>query len=146
MSRTYSPKLGEVERNWFVVDATGLPLGRLSTEVARVLTGKHKPQYATHMDSGDFVVILNAEKVILTGRKQGQKVYYKHTGRPGSLQSETADELLKRRPELLVERAVKGMLPKNRLGRQQFTKLKVYAGGEHPHAAQQPQSLDLGAV
>ncbi|MBZ0115052.1 MAG: 50S ribosomal protein L13 [Thermoanaerobaculia bacterium] len=146
MSRTYSPKLGEVERNWFVVDATGLALGRLSTEVARVLTGKHKPQYAMHMDSGDFVVVLNAEKVILTGRKQGQKVYYKHTGRPGSLQSETADELLNRRPELLVERAVKGMLPKNRLGRQQFTKLKVYAGGEHPHAAQQPQSLNLGAV
>ncbi len=146
MSKTYSPKKGEVERKWFVVDASGVPLGRLSTQIARVLIGKHKPQYATHMDSGDFVVVLNADKVVLTGRKQGQKTYYSHTGRPGSLRTETADELLQRKPELLVERAVKGMLPKNRLGRQQFTKLKVYAGGEHPHAAQQPVALDLGVV
>ena len=146
MSRTYSPKRGEVERSWYVVDAAGLPLGRLSTQVARVLIGKHKPQYAAHMDSGDFVVILNAEKVVLTGRKQGQKIYYRHSGRPGSLRSETADELLQRKPELLVERAVKGMLPKNRLGRQQFTKLKVYAGTDHPHAAQQPEALDFSAV
>ena len=144
-SRTYSPKIGEIERGWFVVDAAGLPLGRLSSAVARVLIGKHKPTYAPHMDTGDFVIVVNAEQVALSGRKSAQKVYYHHTGRPGSLRQETAQQLRQRRPEQLVERAVKGMLPKNRLGRKLFKKLKVYSGGEHPHEAQQPAALDLSA-
>jgi large subunit ribosomal protein L13 len=140
-SRTYSPKQGEVERKWFVVDATGVPLGRLSTAVARVLAGKHKPQYAPHQDVGDFVIVLNAEKVVLTGAKSQDKIYWRTSGRPGGKKTETASELLARFPERLVEKAVKGMLPKNTLGRRQHKKLKVYAGGEHPHEAQQPAPL-----
>jgi large subunit ribosomal protein L13 len=140
-SRTYSPKQGEVERKWFVVDATGVPLGRLSTAVARVLAGKHKPQYAPHQDVGDFVIVLNAEKVVLTGTKSQDKIYWRTSGRPGGKKTETASELLARFPERLVEKAVKGMLPKNTLGRRQHKKLKVYAGGEHPHEAQQPAPL-----
>ena len=143
MSRTYSPKAGEVERRWYVVDASEVPLGRLSTRVARLLTGKHKPQYAPHIDTGDFVIVVNAEKAVLTGKKDADKVYYHHSGRPGSLWSETASELRTKHPTRLVERAVKGMLPKGRLGRAQLRKLKVYAGPDHPHAAQQPEPFAL---
>jgi large subunit ribosomal protein L13 len=142
-SRTYTPKLGEVEKKWFVVDATGIPLGRLSTAVAHVLAGKHKPQYATHHDVGDFVIVVNAEKVVLTGKKSQEKIYWRTSGRPGGKKEETANELLQRFPERLVEKAVKGMLPKNTLGRHQHKKLKVYAGSDHPHAAQMPAPLEL---
>lgn len=143
MNRTFSPKKGEIERRWYVVDAADVPLGRLSTTVARVLTGKHKPSYARHIDTGDFVIVVNAEKARLTGRKDEQKIYYRHSGQPGKLKRETAGHLRNRRPALLVERAVRGMLPKNRLGRHQLKKLKVYAGEGHPHEAQQPEVLDL---
>jgi large subunit ribosomal protein L13 len=146
MIRTYSPKVSEIERKWFVLDASGVPLGRLSTLAARLLTGKHKPGYAPHIDTGDFVIVVNAEKAVLTGKKEEQKVYYRHTGRPGSLRSETAGNLRQRRPAQLVERAVWGMLPKNRLGRAQLRKLKVYPGGEHPHQAQQPTPLEVEAA
>ena len=143
MTRTYSPKPNEIERRWYVVDAEGKTLGRLSSEIARVLTGKNKPHYAPHVDTGDFVVVINAEKALLTGRKEEQKIYYRHSGRPGALKQETAGQLRQRRPALLIERAVKGMLPKNKIGRKQLRKLKVYAGPEHPHAAQQPVALEV---
>jgi len=143
LNRTYSPKPADVDRHWYVVDAAGLPLGRLSTEVARLLTGKHKPTWAAHMDMGDFVIVVNAEKTVLTGRKEQQKVYYRHSGRPGSLRSETAAERRVKRPVKLVEEAVRGMLPKSRLGRKQYKKLKVYAGPDHPHEAQQPERYDV---
>jgi large subunit ribosomal protein L13 len=146
MNRTYSPKASEIERRWYVVDAAGVPLGRLASAVARLLTGKHKPTYAPHMDGGDFVIVLNAEQTVLTGRKEEQKVYYRHSGKPGTLKQETAGHLRRRRPERLVELAVRGMLPKNRLGRRQGKKLKVYAGGEHKHQAQQPEVFELGAA
>ncbi len=141
MSRTYSPKQGEVERSWYVVDASGVPLGRLSTAIAKVLVGKHKPQYARHEDTGDFVIVVNADRVVLTGDKSQNKLYWRTSGRPGGFKTETAAELLKKHPERLVEKAVKGMLPKNKLARRQHKKLKVYAGGEHPHQAQRPQPL-----
>ena len=141
--KTYSPKASEIDRSWFVVDAAGIPLGRLSTTVARILRGKHKPTYATHMDMGDFVVVINAEQAVLTGRKEQQKIYYRHSGMPGQLKQETASRLRARKPERMVELAVRGMLPKNSLGRQQLRKLKVYAGSDHPHAAQQPQPLEV---
>ena len=144
MNKTYSPKAGEIERDWYVVDATGMPLGRLSTEVARVLTGKHKPQYAPHVDTGDFVIVVNAERTVLTGNKERDKTYYRHSTHPGGLKQITAAELRKKRPTQLVEKAVWGMLPKNKLGRRQLRKLKVYAGPEHPHAAQQPEPLAIG--
>ena len=144
MFRTYSPKAGEIEREWYVVDAAGQTLGRLSTEIARVLTGKHKPQYAPHQDTGDFVVVVNAEKAVLTGRKEEQKVYYRHSTHPGGLKEETAGHLRKRMPVRLIEQSVRGMLPKNKLGRRQYKKLKVYAGGDHPHQAQQPTPLEFG--
>lgn len=140
--KTYSPKLAEIEHRWYVVDAAGIPLGRLSTVVARLLTGKHKPTYANHIDTGDFVIVLNAEQAILTGKKEEQKIYYRHTGYPGGLKSEAAGKLRQRRPVQLVEKAVWGMLPKSKLGRAQLKKLKVYAGGEHPHQAQKPETLD----
>jgi len=143
--RTYSPKAAEIDRQWYVVDAAGVSLGRLSSKIARILTGKEKPTYARHLDMGDFVVVVNAEKAVLTGRKNEKKVYYRQSGRPGGLKQETAAELRQRRPERLVELAVKGMLPKGPLGRAQFRKLKVYAGPDHPHAAQQPQPLEIGA-
>lgn len=143
MTRTYSPKRGEIERDWYVVDAAGLALGRLSSEVAKILRGKHKPTFTPHIDTGDFVIVVNAEKVALTGRKAEEKIYRRHSGRPGSLRSETAQELLERHPERVLERAVKGMLPKTRLGRRQLKKLKVYKGPNHPHQAQQPSSLEL---
>jgi large subunit ribosomal protein L13 len=146
MNRTYSPRPSEIERSWLVVDAAGVPLGRLSSTVARLLTGKHKPTYARHMDVGDFVIVVNADQAVLTGRKEEQKVYYRHSGHPGNLKSETAAQLRSRRPTRLVELAVRGMLPKNRLGRRQLRKLKVYAGAEHPHEAQQPTPFDVAAA
>jgi len=146
MTRTFSPKPADVDRRWHVVDAEGIPLGRLSSQVAQLLMGKHKPTYAPHMDMGDFVIVLNAEKTVLTGRKEEQKIYYRHSGRPGSLKQETAGERRARRPALLVEDAVRRMLPKNRLGRAMYRKLKVYAGTQHPHEAQQPQPFDVASA
>ena len=143
-TRTYSPKQGEVERKWYVVDAAGVPLGRLSTAIAHVLVGKHKPQYAPHEDTGDFVIVINAERVVLTGEKSKQKIYWRTSGRPGGKKERTAEQMLATHPERLVEKAVKGMLPKNKLARHQHKKLKVYAGPEHPHEAQQPAPLELG--
>ena len=143
MNKTYSPKLAEIERRWYVVDAAGVPLGRLASVIATRLRGKHKPTFATHIDTGDFVIVLNAEQVVLTGRKEEQKVYYHHSGYPGGMKSETAAKRRQRRPIKLVEEAVWGMLPKGSLGRQQIRKLKVYAGTEHPHQAQQPTVLDV---
>jgi len=142
MKRTYSPKLAEIEHRWFVVDAAVVPLGRLSTLVAHLLMGKHKPTWAPHIDVGDFVIVVNAEKAVLTGRKDEQKMYHRHSGYPGGLKSVTAGQLRQRRPTKLVEEAVRGMLPKSKLGRQLARKLKVYAGPEHPHQAQQPTPLD----
>lgn len=144
MSKTYSPKAGEIERNWYVVDAADMTLGRLSTEVARILIGKHKPQYAPHIDTGDFVVVVNAERTVLTGNKETDKVYYRHSTHPGGLKEATAAEVRQKRPTMLIEKAVWGMLPKNKLGRRQLRKLKVYAGPEHPHAAQQPAPMTIG--
>jgi large subunit ribosomal protein L13 len=141
--RTYVPKEGEVTRDWVVMDAADQVLGRLATEAARILRGKHKPEYTPHLDTGDFVVIVNAERVKLTGAKLDQKVYYRHSGRPGSLKSETARERLDKYPERVIQAAVWGMLPKNRLGRKLLRKLKVYAGPEHPHEAQQPKTHTL---
>lgn len=144
--KTYSPKLAEIEHRWFVLDAAGIPIGRLSTIAARLLTGKHKPTYAPHIDTGDFVIVINAEKAVLTGRKEEQKVYYRHSGYPGGIKAETAAKRRLRRPNKMVEDAVWGMLPKNRLGRRQLRKLKVYAGTEHPHQAQQPETFDVPAA
>jgi large subunit ribosomal protein L13 len=141
--KTYSPKKGEVDRHWYVVDASDQTVGRLSTEVARLLTGKHKPQYAPHIDTGDFVIVINAEKAVFSGRKEEQKVYYRHSMYPGGLKSKTAAQLRIQRPSRLIEYAVKGMLPKNRLGRHQLRKLKVYAGAEHPHQAQKPEAISF---
>jgi large subunit ribosomal protein L13 len=141
--RTYSPKLAEIQHEWFVLDAAEVPLGRLSSLAARLLMGKHKPTYAPHIDTGDFVIVINAEKTVLTGRKEEQKIYHRHSGYPGGIKSEAAGDLRKRRPTKMVEEAVWGMLPKNKLGRQLLRKLKVYAGGEHPHAAQQPKTYNV---
>ena len=143
MNKTYSPKLAEIDRRWVVADAQGQRLGRLATQVAATLRGKHKATYTPHLDTGDFVIVVNAEKVVLTGRKEDQKLYRRHSGRPGSLKEETARHLRARRPVKLVEHAVRGMLPKNRLGRQLYRKLKVYAGPDHPHQSQQPAVLEL---
>ena len=142
-NKTYSPKPGDIKRVWHVVDATDLPLGRLASGVATLLRGKHKPTYAPHMDGGDFVVIVNAEKIAVTSGKSQSKIYYRHSGYPGGIKAETFESLRERRPEAIIERAVKGMLPKNRLGRQMVRKLKVYAGPDHPHSAQQPEALAL---
>ncbi len=139
--RTYSPKAGEIERHWYVVDATGLTLGRLSVRVAKTLMGKTKPTYAPHVDTGDFVIVVNAAKAVLSGRKEEQKIYYRQSGRPGGLKAESAGHLRQRRPAKLVEEAVRGMLPKTKLGKKLFRKLKVYAGAEHPHQAQKPTPL-----
>jgi len=143
MKRTYSPKLGEIEHEWIVVDAATVPLGRLSTIVAHHLMGKHKPTWAPHIDVGDFVIVVNAEKAILTGRKEEQKMYHRHTGYPGGLKSATAGQMRQRRPTKLIEEAVRGMLPKSKLGRQLARKLKVYACPDHPHQAQQPKPFDV---
>ena len=141
--KTYMAKPGEVRQEWYVVDATDKVLGRLSTEIARVLRGKHKPEYTPHVDVGDFVIVVNAEKVKVTGRKLDQKNYYRHTGYPGGLRSITLRRQLEKFPERVIEAAVKGMLPRGPLGRQMFKKLKVYAGPNHPHEAQQPKPLAL---
>lgn len=130
-------------RKWYVVDASGQVLGRLSTRVATVLRGKHKPAYTPHVDGGDHVIVINAKRVVLTGRKLKEKVYYRHSGYPGGIRAQTAEEMLRKHPERLIEKAVKGMLPKNSLGRAMFKKLKVYAGPEHKHEAQQPEMLKL---
>jgi large subunit ribosomal protein L13 len=139
--KTYIPKKDEVERRWYIVDAAGKTLGRLAADIARVLRGKHKPQYTPNIDVGDFVIVINAEKITVTGKKLQNKIYYRHSGYPGGLKAETLAHLLQRRPERVIELAVKGMLPHNRLGRAMFRKLKVYAGPHHPHAAQQPLPL-----
>jgi large subunit ribosomal protein L13 len=143
---TYSPKASEIQRAWYVVDADGMVLGRLATEVARVLRGKHKPTFTPHLDTGDHVVIVNADKIVLTAGKAERKTVYRHSGYPGGLKAETFGHLLERRPEEAVRRTIRGMLPKTRLGRQMLTKLKVYAGPTHPHAAQQPQPLDVAGA
>ncbi len=141
MQKTYSPKPDDVQRAWYVMDAEGLPLGRLASEIAQVLRGKHKPQFAPHLDVGDFVVVVNADKVAVTSAKSERKIYYRHSGFPGGLKEESFASLIDRRPEQVMERAVRGMLPKNRLGRQMLKKLKVHAGADHPHEAQSPQPL-----
>ncbi|RLK60835.1 MULTISPECIES: 50S ribosomal protein L13 [Actinokineospora] len=143
---TYSPKPGEVDRAWHVIDAEDVVLGRLATHVATLLRGKHKPTYAPHVDTGDFVVIVNAEKVVLTGNKRDQAFAYRHSGYPGGLRKRSFGELLDTRPDRLLEKVVKGMLPKNKLGRAQGKKLKVYAGPEHPHVAQQPTPFEIAKV
>ncbi len=140
---TYSPKASEINRSWFVVDAEGVVLGRLATEVARVLRGKHKPTFAPHIDTGDHVVIINADKVVLTAGKADKKMVYRHSGYPGGIKEQTYADLLEKKPAEAVRRTIRGMVPKNRLGRQQLKKLKVYAGPTHPHAAQAPQPLEL---
>ncbi|MCL6415932.1 50S ribosomal protein L13 [Aestuariirhabdus sp. Z084] len=140
---TFSAKPETVKRDWFVVDASGKTLGRLSTEIARRLRGKHKAEYTPHVDTGDYIVVVNAEKIRVTGNKAQDKMYYRHTGYPGGLRSMNFNELVERAPERIIEKAVKGMLPKGPLGRAMHAKLKVYAGAEHPHAAQQPQALDI---
>lgn len=141
--KTFSAKKETVRRDWFVVDATDKVLGRLATEVASRLKGKHKPEFTPHVDTGDYIVIINAEKVRVTGNKAQDKMYHRHTGYIGNLKSENFADLIARKPEEAIQRAVKGMLPRNPLGRQMLRKLKVFAGGEHPHAAQQPQTLDI---
>jgi len=141
--RTYSPKASEITRKWYVIDAQDLVLGRLSTEAARILRGKHKPVYAPHLDMGDHVIIVNADKVVVTANKADQKMVYRHSGYPGGLKARSFGDAHARRPEETVRRAIKGMLPKNRLGAQMLTKLKVYAGPTHPHSAQQPEPLDI---
>jgi large subunit ribosomal protein L13 len=144
--RTYSPKPGEVSRVWHVIDAEDVVLGRLATQVATLLRGKHKPTFAPHVDTGDFVIIVNAGKVALTGNKRDQKFAYRHSGYPGGLRKRSFGELLDSRPDRLLEKVVKGMLPKNKLGRAQSKKLKVYAGPDHPHAAQQPKPFEIAKV
>ena len=141
MTRTYSAKEADITRKWYVVDAEGKTLGRLATQVAIVLRGKHKPIFTPHVDTGDHVIVVNAEKIHLTGDKVRQKTYYRHSGYPGGLKSETVKDLLERKPYVIVERAIKGMLPKTKLGKQMGRKLNVYAGPTHPHKAQQPEAL-----
>ncbi|MEE9566322.1 MAG: 50S ribosomal protein L13 [Desulfobacteria bacterium] len=139
--KTFTAKPTEIERKWYVVDASGCVLGRLASFVATRLRGKHKPVYTPHVDTGDHIIVINADKIALTGRKWDEKFYYRHSGYVGGLKSITAKKLLEKRPEDLVMHAVRGMLPKNRLGRKMFKKLKVYAGSEHPHVAQKPETL-----
>ncbi len=141
--KTYVAKPTDRERNWLVVDANGKTLGRLATQIADVLRGKRKPEYTPHIDTGDFVVVINAEKVAVTGSKRTDKRYYRHSGYPGGLRSRTFEEMIARRPEEVIRLAVKGMMPRNRLARRQITKLKMYAGPEHPHIAQKPQPLEI---
>lgn len=141
--KTYSPKPGEIARQWYVVDAEGQTLGRLATQIADTLRGKRKPQFAPHVDTGDFVVVVNADKIQVTGKKLDQKMYYRHSGYPGGLRTRTLRDQLDRHPTEVIRTAVRGMLPKNRLSRRQLTKLKVYAGPEHPHESQNPKPLNL---
>ncbi|WP_127474140.1 50S ribosomal protein L13 [Microbacterium sulfonylureivorans] len=146
MTRTYTPKTGEIQRDWLVIDATDVVLGRLASQAAILLRGKHKATFANHVDTGDFVIIINADKVALTGQKLQKKKAYRHSGYPGGLSSVTYDELLTKNPERAVEKAVRGMLPKNSLGAAQLRKLKVYRGAEHPHGAQLPKTYTLDQV
>ncbi len=141
--KTYVAKPSDRERSWLVVDATGQTLGRLATQIAEALRGKTKPEYTPHIDTGDFVVVVNAEKISVTGNKRAEKKYYRHTGYPGGIKERTLAEMLDRRPEEVIRKAVKGMLPRNRLARKQLTKLKVYAGPEHPHVAQKPAPMEI---
>lgn len=143
MNKTYVTKKDDGQKDWYVVDATGQTLGRLATQVARVLSGKHKPMYSPAVDIGDYVIVINADKIHVTGNKLDQKMYYRHSGYPGGLKETTLRKQLQQHPERVIEHAVRGMLPKNRLGRQMLKKLKVYAGPEHPHGAQQPKPLVL---
>jgi len=144
--RTYSPKASELSHQWFVIDAADVVLGRLASHAAILLRGKHKPTFAAHMDNGDFVIIINAEKVVLTGSKLSQKHAYRHSGYPGGLTATSYAELMEKNPERAVEKAIRGMLPKNTLGEQQFGKLKVYKGANHPHAAQQPKPFVIDQI
>jgi large subunit ribosomal protein L13 len=144
--RTHSTKASEIERTWYVVDAEGLTLGRMATEVARLLRGKHKTTFSPHLDTGDHVIIVNADKVVLTSNKAEAKMVYRHSGYPGGIKSTTYAKLLDEKPAEAVRRSVRGMLPKNRLGRQMLRKLKVYAGPDHPHAAQQPEPIEFAAA
>ncbi|MCW2966471.1 MAG: ribosomal protein [Solirubrobacteraceae bacterium] len=143
--KTYVSNPTDRQRDWLVVDATGLTLGRLATRIATALRGKHKPEYTPHVDTGDFVIVVNAEKISVTGNKLADKKYYRHSGYPGGLKVRTLAEQLERRPEEVIRKAVKGMLPRNRLARKQLTKLKVYAGPDHPHVAQKPQTMEIEA-
>ena len=144
--RTYTPKPGDVERTWYVIDATDVVLGRLATHVATLLRGKHKATFAPHIDNGDFVIVINADKIALTGNKRENKIAYRHSGYPGGLSAVNYSELMAKRPEHAVEKAVRGMLPKNSIARTQLNKLKVYAGPAHPHGAQQPQPFAITQV
>ncbi len=141
--KTWNAKPGAVERHWYVVDADGQTLGRLATQIAETLRGKRKPEFTPHVDTGDFVVVVNAEKIAVTGKKMDEKLYHRHSGYPGGLRTRTLREQLERRPTEVIRKAVKGMLPRNRLGRAQLRKLRVYAGPEHPHVAQSPQPLEV---
>ncbi|MBW7996747.1 MAG: 50S ribosomal protein L13 [Candidatus Glassbacteria bacterium] len=141
--QTFSVKPTDIEKKWYVVDASGKVLGRLATEISRVLRGKHKPYFAPHLDTGDFVIVVNAEKIRLTGRKMEQKHYFRHSGYPGGAKTVRLDKMLQAHPERVIMKAVKGMLPHNRLGRSQLKKLKVYAGSDHPHQSQQPQAMEI---
>lgn len=146
MNKTPLPTKETLEQKWYVIDAADQRLGRLATEIAMILRGKNKPTFTPHMDTGDFVIVVNAEKVVVTGKKAEQKLYRRHSGRPGGMKTETFAKLQVRIPERIVEQAVKGMLPKNSLGRQLFTKLKVYTGAEHPHEAQKPETLTINTI
>jgi len=144
--RTFTPKPGDVTKNWYVIDATDVVLGRLASQVAVLLRGKHKASFAPHVDGGDFVIVINAEKVALTGKKATDKMVYRHSGYPGGLRAIPIGELIEKHPTRVIENAVKGMLPKNKLAAQQLNHLKVYAGSDHPHAAQQPQAFEISQV
>jgi len=146
MNKTYLPPQAEIDRQWYVVDAAEQRLGRLATEIAMILRGKNKPQYTPHLDTGDFVIVVNAEKIRVTGKKRFQKTYHRTSGRPGGMKSETFAQLQQRLPERIIEHAVRGMLPKNSLGRSLFTKLKVYRGPDHPHQAQQPKEIKINTI
>lgn len=144
--RTYTPKPGDIQRDWYVIDATDVVLGRLASHVAQLLRGKHKATFAPHVDGGDFVIVINADKVALSGNKLDQKKAYRHSGYPGGLTAVPYSELMEKNPERAVEKAVRGMIPKTSLGREQMTKLRVYAGSEHPHAAQQPKTFEITQI
>jgi large subunit ribosomal protein L13 len=146
MTKTYLPSQDTIERDWYIVDATDQRLGRLATEIAMIIRGKKKAEFTPHLDTGDFVIVINAEKIAVTGKKRTQKLYRRHSGRPGGMKTETFAKLQQRLPERIVEQAVKGMLPKSSLGKQLFTKLKVYAGPTHPHEAQQPKELKINTI
>jgi large subunit ribosomal protein L13 len=146
MNNTYQPSVNTLEQQWYVVDAADQRLGRLASEIATILRGKNKPIYTPHMDTGDFVIVVNAEKVVVTGKKRNQKLYRRHSQRPGGMKTETFAQLQARIPERIIEHAVKGMLPKTSLGRSLFTKLKVYKGPDHPHDAQKPQTLTINTI